>query len=60
MQYFTRLFIIRNKMVKRKRLDQRQKTRLSNKSEQFSLIIKMIRADYLDKINPIKSFLRYD
>lgn len=47
-------------MVKRKRLDQRQKTRLSNKSEQFSLIIKMIRADYLDKINPIKSFLRYD
>lgn len=60
MQYFTRLFIIRNKMVKRKRLDQRQKTRLSNKSEQFSLIIKMIRADYLDKINPIKFFLRYD
>lgn len=50
-------------MVKRKRLDQRQKTRLSNKSEQFSrtmLIIKMIRTDYLDKINPIKSSLRYD
>lgn len=44
-------------MVKRERLDQRQKTRLSNKSEQFSLIIKMIRADYLDKINPIKSYL---
>lgn len=43
-------------MVKRERLDQRQKTRLSNKSEQFSLIIKMIRAD-LYKINPIKSYL---